>query len=401
MIIDRPFLDFINEHAEGDVYELLLKSDHFPGIDVRAAATSIVARKKLIQKVPDWGEVDSLVFPKTVNAEQASSWLTAMYKQHFCDGSVTIDITGGYGVDSFYLSKVSSELHYIEADSEVFEATRHNFNTLGVKNVIFHNHTVKKGTLSALRLPHASLVYIDPARRSESNGRVFAFDDCTPDILNIKDELFSISGTILVKASPMLDITESLRLIPEICEVHILSVSNECKELLFLIKMGENNKDKNKGIPVFTVNYTKQGEETFNFVHGEEKDSDPGYLHEDPSGYLYEPNSSIIKSGAFSLIATRFNLRKLARHTHLYTSDVKISGFPGRVFHVVDSIEYKKKNISGMKERYPKANIATRNFSSTPEGLKRVLGISDGGDFYIFGCTTGEKRVLIICKKAE
>lgn len=151
MIIDRPFLDFINEHAEGDVYELLLKSDHFPGIDVRAAATSIVARKKLIQKVPDWGEVDSLVFPKTVNAEQASSWLTAMYKQHFCDGSVTIDITGGYGVDSFYLSKVSSELHYIEADSEVFEATRHNFNTLGVKNVIFHNHTVEKRDIISIK----------------------------------------------------------------------------------------------------------------------------------------------------------------------------------------------------------------------------------------------------------
>lgn len=401
MIIDKPFLDFINENAQGDVYELLLRSDHFPGIDVRAAATSIVARKKLIQKVPEWGEVDSLVFPKTVNAEQASSWLTAQYKQRFCDGNVTIDITGGYGVDSYYLSKVSSLLYYIEADSEIFEATRHNFKTLGIKNVIFHNQTVTKGTLTGLGLPPASLLYIDPARRSESRGRVFAFGDCNPDLLNIKDELFSISSNILVKASPMLDITESLRLIPEICEVHILSVNNECKELLFLMKRRENTKDTITEIPVFTVNHTKQKEEKFNFILGEEKDSSPEYLHEDPSGYLYEPNSSIIKSGAFSIIATSFNLRKLARHTHLYTSDIKIPEFPGRVFHVVDSIEYKKRNISVMKEKYPKANIATRNFSLTPEGLKRVLGISDGGDFYIFGCTTGEKRVLIICEKAD
>lgn len=399
MIIDNLFLEFINEHADGDVYELLLKSQSFPGIDVRTAATSIVARRKLIQKVPEWGDVRSLVFPKTVTAEQASSWLTARYKQRFCDGNVTIDITGGYGVDSFYLSKVSSELHYIEADSEVFEATKHNFDTLGVRNVIFHNHTVKNGTLSGLGLPYASLLYIDPARRSESNGRVFAFDDCSPDLLNLKDELLSISGAILVKASPMLDITESLRLIPEICEVHILSVNNECKELLFLIKSGRNNKIEK--LPVFTVNYTKRGDELFNYIFGEEKDSNPEYLHEVPLEYLYEPNSSIIKSGAFSTIATRFNLSKLARHTHLYSSDEKISGFPGRVFQVIEYIEYKKKSITSLREKYPKANIATRNFPLTPEGLKRVLGISDGGDFYIFGCTTGDKRVLIICKKAE
>lgn len=399
MIIDNLFLEFINEHADGDVYELLLKSQSFPGIDLRTAATSIVARRKLIQKVPEWGDVRSLVFPKTVNAEQASSWLTARYKQRFCDGNVTIDITGGYGVDSFYLSKVSSELHYIEADSEVFEATKHNFDTLGVRNVIFHNHTVKNGTLSGLGLPYASLLYIDPARRSESNGRVFAFDDCSPDLLNLKDELLSISGAILVKASPMLDITESLRLIPEICEVHILSVNNECKELLFLIKSGRNNKIEK--LPVFTVNYTKRGDELFNYIFGEEKDSNPEYLHEVPLEYLYEPNSSIIKSGAFSTIATRFNLSKLARHTHLYSSDEKISGFPGRVFQVIEYIEYKKKSITSLREKYPKANIATRNFPLTPEGLKRVLGISDGGDFYIFGCTTGDKRVLIICKKAE
>jgi len=399
MIIDNLFLDFINEHADGDVYELLLKSQSFPGIDVRTAATSIVARRKLIQKVPEWGDVGSLVFPKTVNAEQASSWLTAKYKQRFCDGNVTVDITGGYGVDSFYLSKVSSELHYIEADSEVFEATKHNFDTLGVRNVIFHNYTIERGTLTGLGLPYASLSYIDPARRTERNGRVFAFDDCSPDLLNIKDELLSISGAILVKASPMLDITESLRLIPEICEVHVLSVNNECKELLFIIKRGRNN--RNAKLPVFTVNYTKRGEELFDFIFSEEKDSNPEYLHEAPSEYLYEPNSSIIKSGAFSTIATRFNLSKLARHTHLYSSDEKISNFPGRVFQVVDYIEYKKKNTTSLRERYPKANIATRNFPLTPEGLKRVLGISDGGDFYIFGCTAGDKRVLIICKKAD
>ncbi|MDD3033730.1 MAG: SAM-dependent methyltransferase [Bacteroidales bacterium] len=399
MIIDKPFLDFINEHAEDDVYGLLLKSDHFPGIDVRAAATSIVARKKLIQKVPDWAVVNSLFFPKTLNAEQASSWLTARYKQRFCDGNVTVDITGGYGVDSYYLSMVSSELHYIEADQEIFEATKHNFNTLGIKNVIFHNHTVKSGTLSGLGLPTASLLYIDPARRSESSKRLFAFDDCNPDILNIKDDLFLISRTILVKASPMLDITESLRLIPEICEVHILSVNNECKELLFLIKKGRDNSIEN--LPVFTVNYNKRCDEIFNFNFNEEKESNPEYIHEAPLVYLYEPNSSIVKSGAFSTIATSFNLRKLARHTHLYSSDTKISGFPGRVFNVIDSIEYKKKNIPGLREKYPKANIATRNFSLTPEELKRVLGISDGGDFYIFGCTTGDKRVLIVCKKAD
>lgn len=401
MIIDNPFLEFINEHAEGDVYELLLKSESFPGIDVRAAATSIISRRKLIQKVPEWKEVSSLVFPKTVNAEQASSWLTARYKQRFCNGNVTIDITGGYGVDSYYLSKVSSVLHYIEADPEVFEATKHNFNTLGVKNVIFHNNTVENGTLTGLGLPSASLLYLDPARRSENARRVFAFDDCNPDLLSLKDELFSISPVILVKASPMLDITESLRSVPEICEVHILSVNNECKELLFLIKRGECTYSSVKDIPVFTVNYNKQREETFNFTLGQEKGSYPVYVREELSEYLYEPNSSIIKSGAFSTIATSFNLRKLAKHTHLYSSEMKIPDFPGRIFHVIDSIEYKRRNISNLRDMYPKANIATRNFPLTSERLKRVLEISDGGDIYIFGCTSGDKKVLIICRKSE
>ncbi len=401
MIIDTPFLEFINKHANEEVFELLLKSGNFPGIDVRKAATSIVARKKIIQKVPEWGGVDSLVFPKTINAEQASSWLTAKYKQRFCNGKVSIDITGGYGVDSYYLSQVSSELHYIEADTEVFEATKHNFAVLGVKNVIFHNKTVERGVLPVLGLPSASLLYVDPARRSERAGRVFAFDDCNPDLLNIKDELLAISAAILVKASPMLDISESIRLIPDICEVHILSVNNECKELLFLIKPSEREKKNIKDIPVFTVNYTKLKEEVFNFTLGTERNTNAEYLQDIPLEFLYEPNSSIIKSGAFSTIAVSFNLRKLAKHTHLYSSDKRLSDFPGRIFKVIDSIEYKKKNIARLRDIYPKANIATRNFPLTTEGLKRVLEISDGGDIYIFGCTAGDKKVLIICKKSE
>ncbi|MEA5005941.1 MAG: class I SAM-dependent methyltransferase [Rikenellaceae bacterium] len=401
MIIDKPFLEFVNEHAKDNVYDLLLKSEHFPGIDVRTAATSIVARKKLIQKVPDWNTVKALVFPNTINAEQASSYLTAKYKQRFCDGNVTIDITGGYGVDSYYLSKVSSELYYIEADPEVFEATKHNFNTLDVDNVKFYNCTVDKGTLSGLKLPYASLLYIDPARRSHTAKRVYAIDDCNPDLLAIKEELLSISTNILVKASPMLDITESLRLIPEIAEVHILSINNECKELLFLIKREASVRSSIRNIPVFTVNFTKHRVEEFNFILDREKDLNPEYLHGEPLEYLYEPNSSIIKSGAFSTIAICYTLYKLARHTHLYSSKIKVPNFPGRSFQIIDSIEYKKKFISKLKSIYPKANITTRNFPLTTEGLKRALGISDGGDIFIFGCTTGDKKMLIICKKSD
>jgi len=404
MKIDSKLLDFIDVHAESDVYELLLKADNYPGIEVKLAVTSISSRKKIIQKVPAWSGVKSLIFPKAVTAEQASSQLTALYKQRFCDGNVTCDLTGGYGVDAYFLSQKSSRLHYFEADPDICEATRHNFTLLGAANIDFHNCSVERGVLKQEGLTEASLIYLDPARRSEESRRLYAISDYSPNVLNIKDELFDLSTRILIKVSPMLDITASLRIIPEIREVHVLSVNNECKELLFLLSKGYKNHIVKGGedINIFTVNYTKAGQEEFSFLMNNEQGAIPEYAEEELRAYIYEPNSSIFKAGAFASIALKYNLLKISKHTHLYTSDKFIADFPGRKFRFIESYEYKKKHMITLSSKYHKANISTRNFPLTPEGLKRVLKISDGGDKFIFGCTMqGGKRVIVVCEKAD
>ncbi|MBP9019648.1 MAG: SAM-dependent methyltransferase [Bacteroidales bacterium] len=399
MPINNLLLDFIYNHSEDNLIDLLLHSDQFPGIDLKLAVNSIEARKKIIEKVPEWDTIKSLYFPKKLNAEQASSMFTALYKQRFSDGGVIVDLTGGYGIDSFYLSKKSSQLHYIEADPEIYEATLHNFNILNINNVVFHNITIKEGSLSTLELPSSSLIYLDPSRRRNSDIRHYLIEEYEPNFFAIKDELFNLSSKVLLKVSPMLDITESLRKIPQIREIHVLSVGNECKELLFLIEKDVTTNLLKNTLPVFTVNFSKSQNEYFDFDLKAEKKATAQYSQGKICKYIYEPNSSIIKAGAFVSISLIYDIFKLSKHTHLYTSDCLIPDFPGRKFEVIEIMEFKKKDFINIKKRYPKANITTRNFPLNVKELREILKISDGGDIYIFGCMLEEKRILISCRK--
>lgn len=385
---------FIQEHLNGKTDKLLLNASRYPGIDVPYAVSQILARRQIKDKLPSWYTNDSLIYPSRLSAEQCSSEITASYKQRLIVGNTVCDLTGGLGVDSYYFARKAAKVIYIERFPEYCTAATSNFRTLGINNIQILNADVKE-LLSELS---ADTFYIDPARRAEGNKRVFALTDCEPDILQLKPVLLEHAQRLIVKISPMADIDETLRLLPETTEVHILSIKNECKELLFVL---ENRQHQPKAM-IHAVNYETNGNsQIFTFTTDEEKAAE---LHTANTikKYLYEPNAALLKSGAFKLTATRFNLEKLHRHSHLYTSDNACPDFPGRKFIVDNLFEFSGKLLKQLHKTIPQANITTRNFNLSVAELRKRSGIQEGGDIYLLATTLdNEKHVFIMCRKAD
>lgn len=311
----------------------------------------------------------------------------------FGPGPRICDLTGGLGIDSWQLSQQAEELIYIERFAEYCRAAEHNFKTLGATNIQILEADVRE-IVSTLT---ADTFYIDPARRTECNRRVFALSDCEPDVLQFKNILLPKAGRLILKTSPMADISETLRQLPETTEVHIIAVRNECKEVIFVL---ENTVTFSPRIRVVTINYTSDGQQqVFSFPWQKEKTS-PFQAAEKIGDYLYEPNAAILKSGAFKLIATEYNISKLHLNSHLYTSGQKIGNFPGRIFKVASVHEFSGKKLKQLGKSIGQANITTRNFPLTVEAIRKSSGITEGGEVYLFATTLGNARKIIIeCRK--
>lgn len=404
-MVDQKLIEFVKEHRDDDVQRLLLSSSRYPGVDIRLAASLIIAKNKISKKVPSWEKIDDLYFPDNLSVEQASSEITAKYKKRFVKGGIVIDMTGGLGVDSCFLSQSAGHLIYFERNSEICEAAKHNFNSLHISNISVLNKEVSGeniGEIGEIATAAADLIYLDPARRNHNLKRVYAITDYQPNILLLKDHMFKLANSILIKVSPMVDISATIRQINEIVEVHVLSVNNECKELLFLLrKESDSVHAVRNDVKIFTVNFCKgEKSENFDFDFYKESDSLSQYSKNELFTYLYEPNSSILKAGAFKTLGEFFGVKKLHKHTHLYTSASVVKDFPGRTFVIKEIFDFKKDVVKDLRKSYPKANISTRNFPLTPRELKKLLKIDDGGDLYIFGCTllSGVRKILVCTK---
>ncbi|HET7732383.1 MAG TPA: SAM-dependent methyltransferase, partial [Paludibacter sp.] len=371
---------------------LALQSARFPLVDMPLAIRQINGKQKIKAKVPLFYNTDDILYPAQLSLEQSSSESTAKYKSSLCEGNTLVDLTGGFGVDCCFMSERFKQATYVERQEELCELATHNFQTLNKPHIwVIHAETEKY----LIEMEHADWIFIDPARRSSSGKKVVLLSDCEPDVSALSTLLLQQATRVMIKLSPMMDITAAVNELPNSAEIHIVSVDNECKEVLLLLDQENHTNQK-----IRTINFGKKNKtEVFEFYQEEEAGTQIEYATT-AEKYLYEPNASVMKSGAFKLIAKQCGLRKLHKNTHLYTS-IKLSlDFPGRIFEVQNQWGNSKKELKELVEKNPKANISTRNYPLSVDELRKKLKIKDGGEVYLFGCTVGDdQKVIIECKK--
>lgn len=387
---------FIRDHASDDANRLLLGAKKYPQLDVPFLVDQILSRRQIREKLPSWYANEELVFPAKIAAEQCSSERTALYKQRLVSSSDALcDLTGGLGIDSYFFSRKVRQLTYVERFPVYCEAARHNFQVLGADNITVRN---ENSVDIVSDLPEVDVFYLDPARRGEGNKRVFALSDCEPDLPRLLPLLLQKAPRVIAKLSPMADLQQTESLLPGTVSIHVLSVRNECKELLFDIRREATVPNP----PIYCVDFTAAGtEHSFTFTVEEERNA-PLALATQVSTYLYEPNASILKAGAFKSVAQQYGLEKLHVSSHLYTSDTLVTGFPGRMFRVEKVLPFSNKVCKSITKEMPQANITVRNFPMSVDELRKKTKIQEGGDVYLFATTLSDGgKVLVVCRKVS
>ena len=393
MQISESTLRFIKEHIHTDIRTLALQAQKYPDVDMNMAVTQISGRQIAEVKIPSWYQTSGIWYPKHLSMEQCSSEATALYKAHLVKGNTLADLTGGFGIDCAFLSQSFRHTDYVERQSELCQLAEHNFPLLGL-NIKVHN---EDGVEYLKHMQPVDYIYLDPARRDGHGGKTVAISDCEPDVSALEGLLLEKAETVMVKLSPMLDLTLALKSIKSIHEVHVVSVNNECKELLLILR-----KQPVQSVTIHCEHILSSSEhQHYVFTPEEEKQSACSIANE-VKAYLYEPNASIMKAGAYRLLTQHFPVSKLHANSHLYTSDEYIPTFPGRKFKTETTSGFGKKDLKSLMQNIEKANLTIRNFPSSVADLRKRLKLKEGGEIYLFATTLAdEQKVLIKCTKVQ
>ncbi len=440
--------NFIRQHQDDDVRQLAFLGSKYPEVDMPFALDQISGRKMARVKLPRWASLEGIIYPPHISMEQCSSESTALYKAElaarllglpvsssFSEEIGFVDLTGGFGVDFSYIAaRLGVKSMYVERQAHLCEAAKENFERLGLKNAIvkngdgievLHSFLPKKDDaastddslgitydqpLSLLKTKLGlKLIFIDPARRDDAGNKVVSLKDCTPDVTVLQEEMLSKADYVIIKLSPMLDWHRAVSELSRVREVHIISVNNECKELLLVLsarnmdEMEASSADgevKHAGnLRIYCINDAQS------FVC-DELDMESSQVKIAPSTleemqYLYEPNASLMKAGCFGVLSGRYDARMLSKNSHLFVSQAPIEAFPGRSFRIIAVSSFNKKELKRHLSGITKANIATRNFPLSVAELRKRLKLKDGGETYIFATTLNdESHVLVITEKA-
>ncbi|MEZ4779347.1 MAG: class I SAM-dependent methyltransferase [Flavobacteriaceae bacterium] len=374
---------FISEFT-GSVTKLALKGSPWKEISVQELLQQIEGQQKGKEKLPTWFSTKNIYYPPKVNIEQTSSEIAAQYKATLVLGKSLADITGGFGVDTYFLSEKFNVVHHFEQNSSLSAIAKHNFEQLGKGNVSFFS----EDGIHGIQNQQYDVIYVDPSRRHATKGKVYFLNDCEPNLVEYQEYLLAHCDMLLVKTAPMLDVSVGLRELSHVSEIHIVAVQNEVKELLWIL-----SKNTVEAIQIRTINFLKETTETFNFYWKK----NTCCTFSKPLSYLFEPNAAIMKSGGFAALSEAFNLPKLAEHSHLFTNNSYIE-FPGRVFKILDVLPYSKSEMKPFLKR--KANISIRNFPETVAQLRKKWKILEGGETYLFFTTLENKeKVVLKCEK--
>ena len=386
----REYIDFVNAHQDEDTARLLLSAGRYPHIDMPLAVQQIEGRRTAREKWPSLLPCDNYLYPPRMNREQASSEVTALYKATIAGCTERVaDLTGGMGIDSIAFARMGAHVDYIERDQALVTLMEHNCHALGIDNI--HCHCADSLEWLATHEPY-DLLYIDPARRSASGHKVAAFEDCTPDILTHLTLLHACGRQLIIKASPMIDLTTAMRQLGDVDEVHIVALHGECKEVLFLCN------GHMEEATIHCVNLTASPvQPAFTYLTGEESTATATYS-DAASHYLYDPHAALRKGGCFRLLSQRYGMPLLSPNSHLYTSPTLLHDFPGRVFEVLQTVALNRKAV---REVLPdgKAHVVTRNYPVAAAELQKQLGLKEGGDLFVIATTVGTRRTGFLCRQ--
>jgi hypothetical protein len=392
--MNQATIDFIREHAEADVRQLALQGTKNPEVNLTFALEQIAGRQKAKTKLPYWAAIDGIVYPPHLSMEQCSSEQTAKYKASIAGkGAQMVDLTAGFGVDMAFISQGFQRAVHVERQAQLCAISSENFKLLGLNHI---EVVCADGVEYLHQLDHADLIFLDPARRDNHGTRTYGIADCTPNVLELRDELLQKADRVMLKLSPMLDWRKAIEDFGNVNEVHIVSVDNECKELLLILSKEE------KPLKLFCVNNNQM----FDAVTGGRFFCDTASdVTKEPSpcySYLFEPNASIMKAGCFDLLEQRFGVSQLEKNSHLFVSDRDISDFPGRRFIIEKITSMNKRELKAALAGIDQANITVRNFPMSVAELRKRLKLKDGGDTYLFATTTaGHQHQLFLCRKIE
>ena len=391
MELTTETIRFIEENARADVRSLALQAKKYPKVDMAMAVVQIAGRQIAEAKVPTWYRTEGLLYPKHLSMEQCSSEATAIYKASLMEGETFADLTGGFGIDCSFLSRKFKQADYVERQAELCELAKHNFPLLGL-SIGVHN---EDGVEYLEQMQPVDCLFLDPARRDGHGGKTVAISDCEPDVSALEDLLVEKAQTVMIKLSPMLDLSLALKTLKYVREVHIVSVNNECKELLLILQKSSVSSE----VAIHCEHIVNAQHQHYTFTQEQEHTSDCP-LATEVDAYLYEPNASILKAGAYRSLTQTYGVKKLHTSSHLYTSSCFIEDFPGRRFQVEAVSGFGKKGLKDFLQGMDKANLTIRNFPSSVAELRKRLKLKEGGEDYLFATTLAdESKVLIKCKK--
>lgn len=376
-ILNREIQEYINANLNTDLHSLLLKKSPFQEVTMQQLVQQIKGKKVALKKFPFLLK-DNIVFPPNLNLEQASSQATAEFKAGNLEGKKFLDLTSGFGIDAYFLSQKFEEVTLVEQNTELLEIVKHNWTVLN-RNANFINENLEN--FLAKNQDKFDLIYLDPARRDEHKNKKFLLEDLSPNLLEIQDQLFNFSNEVLIKLSPLIDISYLISVLNHIVEIQIIAVKNEVKELLVFLKKNQNGENK-----LITCTNLESDEPSFSFQYHWEKEAVSEYS--EPLQYLYIPNNAVLKSGGFNSISEHFNLKKLHPNTHFYTSDDLRTDFPGRILRIeiIESKAVKK------GEKY---NIISKNYPLTPDEIKKKYKIKDGGEHYLIFTQSLKSKIIL------
>ena len=387
---------FAREHRQDDVRRLALQAAKYPDMDFSFALHQIKGWQVACKKLPSWAAHEQLLYPQQLSMEQCSSEQTARYKQQLVqrlcgqtqNEGTLVDLTGGLGVDFSFMAQGFRQAYYVEQQVELCALAKYNFPLLGLSSaqIICGDGT----TFLQSMADQAMVIFLDPARRDATGSKTYAIEDCTPDVALLSDELVNKAQWVVVKLSPMLDWHAAVAQLKHVCEVHIVGVGGECKELLLV---RQQHRDE-QPLQLYAVNDGK----VFTCSAEEAQQRTP-LLQTSTFDYLFEPHASLMKAGCFGALSARYGVKGLATNTHLFAAMMPVNDFPGRQFRVLAVTPFSKKSLRSALHGIEKANLAVRNFPLSVVELRKRLKLKEGGEHYLFATTIGTMHALIICKK--